>query len=108
MVARAWVSDPNPLQCTKETIVAQFTVDGVGVPGVPATFRWHYRKVTRDVHVITDDRGVAWSTRFISGATPGYIVLVDVEFSYQGRTYGTQTAFTPRPNPYIRQVWIIE
>jgi hypothetical protein len=58
---------------------------------------WHFR--TGDatcVGGVTGLDGQAACTLHMSGATPGYEVVVDVIFEYKGQTYQDQLTFTPR------------
>jgi endonuclease YncB( thermonuclease family) len=92
----AWVSTPSPPQRSSVTVYGQLTVDGRGVAGVPMTTTWHYRTTTSSCEGVTGADGVASCTQSIGSATIGYPVVVDVVFTYQGRTYSAQTRFTPR------------
>ena len=92
----AWVSDPTPSQYTTVTVYGQFLVNGVGVAGVPMHTTWHYKTVTRSCDGVTDATGLAYCSRYISGATIGYTVVIDVDFTYGAQIYHTSTSFTPQ------------
>lgn len=93
--AKAWVSDPEPLQFSTVTVYGSLAEDGQGVAGVPMETVWHYRTTTATCSAKTDSSGVAACTRSIGGATAGYYVRIDVDFLYQGQTYSSATGFTP-------------
>ncbi len=92
----AAVSNPNPSQNTDVTVYGRFTVDGRPVNGVQMDTVWHYRTTTPGCSGRTGPDGEASCTRYISGATRGYRVIIDVIFTYNGQRYTTQTSFTPR------------
>jgi hypothetical protein len=56
----------------------------------------HYRTVNHPKHGTASSRGRRTIWYYISGATPGYRVVVDVYVSRRGRTGRCQTWFTPR------------
>jgi hypothetical protein len=56
----------------------------------------HYRTVTRKHHRTANAKGRATVPYYISGATPGYRVKVDVYVSKGKRTASCSTSFTPR------------
>jgi len=91
----AWVSDPTPPRYTTVTVYGQFLVNGAGVAGVPMHTTWHYKTVISDCDGVTDATGLAHCDRDIGGATIGYTVIIDVEFTYGGQIYHTSTSFTP-------------
>jgi hypothetical protein len=55
----------------------------------------YYRTVTREHHGRTNAYGRARIPYYISGATPGYEVIVDVHVSWPHRHGSCQTSFTP-------------
>ncbi len=96
VTATAWVSDPNPNQDTTVVVSAQILVNGNGVSGIPVTFTWYYRTVTRFCSGTTDSTGTANCSRYISGATHGYTVSIRGQFQVGGKQYEVATSFTPR------------
>lgn len=55
----------------------------------------HYRTVNREHHGRTNRHGRAGIPYFISGATPGFRVVVDVTVRWPHRSGSCQTSFTP-------------
>ena len=55
----------------------------------------HYRTVNRRHHRTANARGRATVPYYISGATPGYKVIVDVYVSKGNRKGSCKTSFTP-------------
>jgi hypothetical protein len=55
----------------------------------------YYRTVTREHHGRANDHGRANIPYYISGATPGYQVIVDVYVKWPHRHGSCQTSFTP-------------
>lgn len=96
-VVSAWVSDATPAQYDYVTVYGQITSAGASVSGVPMHTTWHYCTTTSygDVTYSRSD-GIASCKRSISRATLGYYVEVDVEMTFQGRSYSATTGFTPR------------
>ena len=94
--ATAWVSNPVPSQYTTMTVYGKITRGGAGVPGVPMHTTWHYRTTTPYCDGVSNSDGVASCSRYISGATKGYYVQIDVTFSYQGQSYTASTGFRPQ------------
>lgn len=58
-------------------------------------FVWHYKTTTPSESRTTNARGVAACTRYISGATAGYRVVITVTATYKGVTKTASTSFTP-------------
>ncbi len=92
----AWVSNQSPAQNSDVTVYGKFTIDGVGVAGVPMTTRWRYKSETADCSGTTGNDGVAACTRQIGRATKGYTVQIEIRFTYEGKAYSAVTEFTPR------------
>lgn len=90
------VSDPSPADYTTETITVDVTnqnghpVSGATIDGVA-----HYRTTDHPFEIFTGSDGVAGQSLWISRATPGYQVEVDVTASYDGLTGSGQTSYTP-------------
>jgi hypothetical protein len=55
----------------------------------------HYRTVTHPKYGTADSAGQRTIWYYISGATPGYRVVVDVYVSQNGRNGSCSTSFTP-------------
>ena len=56
----------------------------------------HYRTTSTKHHASAGRKGNATIAYYISGATPGYRVVVDVSVSRHGRRGSCSTSFTPR------------
>ncbi len=95
--ARAWVSNSSPYQYTTVTVYGQLLLGGQGVSGATMHTVWHYKTTTSYCDGgPTGSTGMASCSRYISGASRGYTVVIDVTMSYAGNTYTAQTSFTPR------------
>ena len=92
----AWVSDAYPMQYTEVTAYCR-AKNQVGGPlaGVRCTFVWHYKTISHAMTAYTNASGVAACTRYISGATRGYRVVISVTASYLGTVRSTSAGFTP-------------
>lgn len=78
-----WVSDSYPSQFGSVTVYLQLCNDyNCYSPrvGVHVNSTWNYRTTTSYQDGYTDGRGVAAITRYISGATPGYSVQVNLSY----------------------------
>lgn len=71
------------------------TVNVKSVAEVKITTVAHYRTVNRKHHGRADRQGKAGIPYYISGATPGFRVKVDVTVKWPHRTGHCQTSFTP-------------
>jgi hypothetical protein len=65
--------------------------------GASVTTVAHYKTTSHDKTAIADAAGHATLAYYISGATPGYTVMVDVAVSAGARTANCSTSFTPVP-----------
>lgn len=92
----ASVSDSSPSQYSDVTAYCK-AKDQAGRPlsGVRVTFTWHYKTTTPSESSATSSSGVASCTRYISGATEGYRVIITITASYRGVTKTASTSFTP-------------
>lgn len=91
------MADTTPAQYTNVT--AYVTVKGrSGRPVVDAkvTFTWKFKTVTHVMTAYTGLDGTAAVTRNISGATPGYKVVIAVSATSGGATVMSSTYFTPK------------
>ena len=69
---------------------------GRPVSGAVATFTWHYASVVHaEGPFTTDSTGWALDSRFISDATIGYYVQIDVTVTLGSVTLTKETGFTP-------------
>ncbi len=94
--AVAWMVDPQPSRYSNATLCTRLIVGGRVVSNASVYGVAHYR--TTDTNLgpaATDSEGVAVITFYISGATRGYTVRVDVTAVSGGAVYHTQTSFTP-------------
>jgi hypothetical protein len=77
---------------------ADYTSTGVKVRTVPFAHiktAAHYRTTTHVKHRVANAHGRRIVWYYISGATPGYRVVVDVYVSHHHRTGSCRTSFTP-------------
>jgi hypothetical protein len=70
-------------------------VDVKSLADVKITTVAHYRTVNREHHGQANRQGKAGIPYYISGATPGFRVIVDVTVKWPHRTGTCQTSFTP-------------
>ena len=99
--ASAAVSTAKPLPChagMSSSRPADYTTTSVRVKTVAqarVTTVAHYKTVNREHHGRTNGRGRASVPYYISGATPGYQVVVDVSVRWPHRSGSCETSFTP-------------
>jgi hypothetical protein len=77
---------------------ADYTTVDIGVQtaaGAPVTAVAHYKTTDHPKTAVADGTGHATIAYYISGATPGYTVTVDVTVSPGARTAHCSTSFTP-------------
>src|SRR5262249_23096099 len=77
---------------------ADYTTTTVNVKSVAdarVTTVAHYRTVNRQHHGRTNRQGKVGIPYYISGATPGFRVIVDVTVKWPHRTGSCQTSFLP-------------
>lgn len=87
---RASVSSSSPADYTTVYVYVR-TAAGASVTTVA-----HYKTTDHPQTATADGAGQATIAYYISGATPGYQVLVDVSVSSGSRTASCSTAFTPQ------------
>jgi hypothetical protein len=92
----AWVSDATPRQYSDVTTFGRLIINGSPVSGAQMKTTWNYRTTTSYEDCVTNTNGIGRCTRWISSATVGYTVRVDVEIRHGNNTYNTNTSFTPR------------
>jgi hypothetical protein len=92
----AWVDDASPDRYSDVTAYAKVKDPyGKVIPNAKVTFTWYYKTVTQSETWYTNSSGVAECTRFISGASSGRRVKIEVKASSGGGTASTSTGFTP-------------
>ncbi len=97
LTVEAEPSDPEPCRYTDVTIVTRVTdTNGTGVANATVRTTWHYKTSAPDENATTDDRGWANVTRYISGASAGYTVEVEVQAWTADHGGQTTTRFTPQ------------
>lgn len=93
---KAWVDESSPDPYTYVTAYAKVKDPyGKVIKGAKVKFTWHYKTSTPSEIHYTDSSGIATCTRYISGATSGYYVRIDVKASSGGTSARTSTGFTP-------------
>jgi hypothetical protein len=88
----ASVSNGSPSQYTDVTVNGRLLISGAGQGGLTMDTTWHYKTTTSYCSATTNTNGVASCTRYISGATIGYQVNIDVTID----GYTATTWFTPQ------------
>lgn len=92
----ATVSNSAPRDNTTVIVSGKLLRNGSGVAGVTMIATWHYKTTTSEcAGGPSAGDGLVSCSRYISRATPGFTVRVDVRASYQGRTFNASTSFTP-------------
>lgn len=92
----ASVSDSAPRDNTTVTVSGKLLRNGSGVAGATMIATWHYKTTTSEcAGGASVGDGLMSCSRFISRATPGFTVRIEVRASYQGRTFTATTSFTP-------------
>ena len=94
--ASASVSNANPAQYSDVTVTGRLKCSGISPQGAKMHTVWHYKSTDSTCDGVADASGEASCTRGISRATVGYKVVIDVAFSLAGKTYSTNTSFTPQ------------
>ena len=92
----ASVSNPSPGAGSTETVSGKFLSNGQPVAGAQMDTVWHYKTTDESCSGTTGNDGIASCSRDIGEATIGYRVVIDVTFTWQGKTFTTQTSFTPQ------------
>ena len=92
----ALVDNPTPTQNSEVTVFGKIIVDGRPQGGVRMDTTWRYRTTDSRCSGMTDANGEASCSRRISTLTIGYTVRIEVDFTYEGKVYRTETSFTPR------------
>jgi hypothetical protein len=87
----ATVSSSSPADYTTVNIYIRTTA------GASVTTVAHYKTTSHDKTAVADSAGQAAIAYYISDATPGYTVTVDVAVSANSRTANCSTSFTPMP-----------
>lgn len=91
------VSDPYPGQYSTETVLVALCADyncTQPLSGYPVHTVWNYRTSTPSADGVTGSDGVARISRYVSGATCGFTVRVDV-FAGTNQSQIDSAYFTP-------------
>jgi len=92
----AWVTNATPPQYSDVSVYGRLTVAGQVVTGAAMHTVWHFLTVTGEEDCTTDLKGIGRCVHYISRATVGYRVWVDVSIAHGGVTYAARTWFTPQ------------
>jgi hypothetical protein len=99
MASAAPTSKPLPCHASMSNAhpadYSTIVVNVKSVADVRITTVAHYRTVNREHHGRANRQGKAGIPYYISGATPGFQVTVDVTVKWPHRTGTCQTSFTP-------------
>lgn len=93
--ACAWVSNNSPSRYSNVAVYARLVVGAEVISGASVLTTWHYRSSTPTQDCTTEADGIGHCMRNIGGATQGTAVTVDVNVTYKGKVYYTETWFTP-------------
>jgi hypothetical protein len=88
----AWVSNGTPARYTDVTVYGRLLIANAGQSGQAMNTTWYYKTTTSYCSGTTDGNGNAACTRYISGASSGYRVNIDVVIG----GYSARTWFTPQ------------
>jgi|GEM_PF-2646784 len=92
----AWVNDENPARRQHVYVYGKLICNDQPAVGATMHVVWNYKSTTETCDGTTDATGIAVCERSIGGASKGYKVRLDVSITYEGRTYRTNTGFTPQ------------
>lgn len=92
----ATVSDDTPCQFTTVTVHVRALRGPTGVEGASVDSTWHYKASTATESGITDASGHVALARYISGASAGYAVAVELVATSGSETALASTSFTPQ------------
>src|SRR5439155_9851858 len=87
------MSDGHPVANESLTATAQITANGVGVYNVPVHFAFYGPHGIPGCETTSDAYGRATCSWVNSNPLPGYRVLVQISFTYQGRVFTTDTSY---------------
>jgi len=96
-IVQACVNEPTPKQQAKVTVFARLIIDGKAVPGIAMDTTWSYKFLPSGCKGVSEANGVASCTKDIGNATKDFKVVIEVKFTYQGKTYNGATDFTTEP-----------
>ena len=92
----AWVTNATPPQYSNVSVYGRLTVAGQAVMGAAMHTVWHFKTVTREEDCVTGGDGIGRCAHYISRATAGYRVWVDVSIVHAGVAYAARTWCTPQ------------
>ena len=95
-LVQACVDNPTPSKGNTVTVYARLIVGGHTAGGANMNTVWHYKSTTSTCSGTSGDDGVATCSLQIGSATKGYQVKIDVNFTYNGKTYSGETSITPQ------------
>ena len=92
----AEVSDDTPCQYTTVTVHVRATRGTAASAGASVDSTWRYKTSAPTESGTTDASGHVALSRYISGASAGYTVVVEVSAFEGGQSAAASTSFTPR------------
>ncbi len=84
------------LACSDVEIQVVRPAAGQPVTGAAMHTVWYFKTVTREEDCVTGGDGIGRCVHYISRATVGYRVWVDVSIVHAGVPYAARTWFTPQ------------
>ena len=94
------VSNHYPYQNSNVSVTSRvYDTSGHLIPGVKITHRFYYKTSTPTVYKDSNRLGYCWFSRYISGATAGYKVIVKATATSGGVTKSASTWFIPKKRP---------
>jgi hypothetical protein len=90
----AFVSDPHPQLNEAETVYGQVLVNGQPQSGVPFHAIWFLPEGQRTCDGITTSSGTGGCAVTIIQSTPGFGVVIQLTFQFNGQQYLTYASFT--------------
>jgi hypothetical protein len=90
LTCTASMSDQQPTDYTNTDVIVR-----TGVAGADVTTTAHYKTTDTSHQAVATSNGEADIQYYISRATPGYTVVVDITVTANGATRSCSTSFTP-------------
>jgi hypothetical protein len=91
LTCAASMSDQQPTDYTNTDVIVR-----TGVAGADVTTTAHYKTTDTTHQAVATSNGEADIQYYISRATPGYTVVVDITVTANGATRSCSTSFTPQ------------
>jgi hypothetical protein len=94
LAVSAFVSDSHPQTNEVETVFGEAEVNGAPQSGVPFHAIWFLPEGQRTCDGVTTSTGIGSCSLPLTQTTPGYGVVIQLTFQYNGRQYLSYASFT--------------